>query len=92
MIEGLLQSTRYGVVRWGLQLPFNGLVEVAGTHDCTELRAQVADQEMQGSTDGPPLGALVVDVDVGDREIRARRVGALRNLPMTTTPSTAHEA
>ena len=38
------------------------------------LRQQVADQEEQGNTDGSPLDALVVDVDVGHREAGARRV------------------
>ena len=29
------------------ELPFNGLVEVAGKHDCAQLRAKVADEEKQ---------------------------------------------
>ena len=30
----------------------------------------------QGNTDGPPLGAFVDDVNIGDREVRARPVGS----------------
>ena len=41
----------------------------------SELKTHVADQEEQGNTDGPPLGTLVVDMDVGDREAVARLVG-----------------
>ena len=64
----------FGSLAWGL--PFDGLVDVAGKHDCTELRAQVADPDQQGNADGNLLGAPVVNVDVGDREKRARRVGS----------------
>ena len=51
------------------------LVEVTREHHCAELETQVADQEEQGNTDGAPLGGLVVDVGVGDREVGARLVG-----------------
>ena len=43
--------------------------------DSTKLQAQIADEQQQRNADGPPLGALVVNVDVGDREVGARRVG-----------------
>ena len=34
----------------------------------------IAEEQQQGNADGPPLGALVVDVYIGDRETKARRV------------------
>ena len=51
------------------------LIEVAGEDDCAKLHAQVADEQQQRDTNGPPLGALVLDVDIGHREVGARRVG-----------------
>ena len=50
-------------------------VKIAGKHDRAKLHAQIADEPQQRNADGPPLGALVVDVDGGDREVGARRVG-----------------
>ena len=50
------------------ELPFNVLVEVVGTHDRTELRAQVADKQQQRDAHGSPSGAFIIDVNVGDRE------------------------
>ena len=43
--------------------------------DSTKLQAQIADEGQQRNAELPPLGALVVNVDVGDREVGARRVG-----------------
>ena len=43
----------------------NGLVEIIGEDHRAELETQVSDQEEQGNTDGPPLGSLVVDVNIG---------------------------
>ena len=34
----------------------------------------IAEEQQQRNADGPSLGALVVDVNIGDRETRARRV------------------
>ena len=53
-------------------------MEVAGEDDGAELHAQVADEQQKRDANRPPLGALVVDVNVGVCEI-----GAM--------PSTAHE-
>ena len=50
-------------------------VEGAGEHHRAALETQVADQEAQGNTDGSPLGAIVVGVNVGDSEAGARLVG-----------------
>ena len=50
------------------------LVEVAGVDDGAELHAQVGDEQQQRDANRPPLGALVVDVSLGDRKIGARRV------------------
>ena len=43
-------------------------------------------QEKQGDAERPPLGALDVDMDVGNLEGRDLRI-----LPVKTKPSTAHE-
>ena len=60
---------------WRLKpVPAQHLIEVAGEDDSEELRAQIADEQQQRDANRPPLGALVVDVDVGDREVGARRV------------------
>ena len=59
--------------------------------DSEELHAQVADEQQQRDAHRPPLGALVVDVDVGDREVEHDGSDALQNLPVTIMPSTAHE-
>ena len=50
-------------------------VKITRQLDSTKLQAQIADEQQQRNADGPPLGALVVDVDVSDREVGARRVG-----------------
>ena len=52
------------------------LNEVSCKHNRTELEAQVTDEEQQRNAHRPPLGALVLDMDAGDREIGARRVGS----------------
>ena len=62
------------------------LVEVAGEDDSAQLHAKVADEQQLLDANRPPLGALV-DVNVGDGEVGARRVRCLRNLPVTTMPS-----
>ena len=51
----------------------SALVEVDGD-DGAKLHALVADEQQQRDTNGPLLVALVVDVDIGDREVGARRV------------------
>ena len=53
----------------GRCFPLNGLVEVPGEHLRAGLETQVADQEEQGNADRPPVGTLVVHVDIGDREV-----------------------
>ena len=58
------------------ELALGTLIKVTSEHHCAELETQVTDQEEQGNTDGPPLGALVVVVNVGDREVGARLVGS----------------
>ena len=62
-----------GATCW--KFSFCSLVEVTGEHDRAELRAQIADEQNQRNEDGPPLGTLIVDVDVGDCEVGAQRVG-----------------
>ena len=63
-----------------------------GAFDSTKLQAQIADEQQQRNAELPPLGAPVVNVDVGDREVEADGSCALRNLPVTTTPSSkVHE-
>ena len=51
------------------------LLKITRQLDSTKLQAQIADEQQQRNADGPPLGALVVNVDVGDREVGAPRVG-----------------
>ena len=46
-----------------------------GVFHSTKLQAQIADEQQQRNAELPPLGALVVNVDVGDREVGPRRVG-----------------
>ena len=53
---------------------FDTLVEIA-SQDSADLHAQVADEQQERDANGPPLGALVVDMNVGDCEIGARLVG-----------------
>ena len=62
-----------------------------GAFDSTKLQAQIADEQQQRNAELPPLGALVVNVDVGDREVGANGSCALRNLQVTTMPSKVHE-
>ena len=66
-------------------------VKVSREDDSTKLQAQIADEQQQRNAELPPLGALVVNVDVGDREVGADGSGALRNLPVTTMPSAVYE-
>ena len=58
------------------------IIKVAGEDDSAKLHAQVADEQQQCKQTS--------DVNVGDREVRDVS-GAVRNLPVTTTPLTAHE-
>ena len=51
------------------------LVEIASEDDSAELHAQVAEEQQECDSHGPPLGALIVDVNIGDCEIGARLVG-----------------
>ena len=67
------------------------IIQVAGEDDSEELHAQVADEQQQRDANRPPLGTLVVDVDVGDREVEHDGSDALQNLPATIMPSTVHE-
>ena len=53
----------------------SAFVEVASEDDSAKLQAQVADEEHLRNAHGPPSCALVVDMDVGDGEVGARRVG-----------------
>ena len=62
------------------ELPLNGLVEVAGKHDNAEHRAKVADERHQRDAHGSASGAFIIDMNVGDREIRTRRVGSSAKL------------
>ena len=50
-------------------------VKIPRQDDSTKLQAQIADDKQQRNADGTPLGAPVVNVDVGDREVGARRLG-----------------
>ena len=59
---------------------FGTFVKITGHDDSTKLHAQVADEQQEGNAHGPPLGTLAVDVDVGDREVGARRVGSSAKL------------
>ena len=61
------------IARW--RNTFNSLIEVAGEDDRAELHAQVADEQQECHAHGPPLGALIVDVNIGDGEKGARLVG-----------------
>ena len=75
MAEGRFEWRGSAITIAGWCFPLNGLGEITGEHHHTELETQVSDQEEQGNTDGPPLGALVVDVDVRDSKVGARLVG-----------------
>ena len=50
-------------------------MKITRQDDSAEFRTKVANEKQKRDADGPPLGALLVNVDVGHREIRARRVG-----------------
>ena len=56
------------------------LFKVTGEHHRAESETQVADEEQQRNAHRQPRGALVVDVKVGDREVRARLVGSSAEL------------
>ena len=64
----------------GWCFPFNGHLEIASDGDSAELHAQVADEQHECDAHGPPLGALIVDVNSGDCEIGARLVGSSAEL------------
>ena len=84
MIEGRFNrretALSVGVSSWE-QLPFNGQVEVAGKHDRAELRAKVADEQQHRGAHRSPSGAFIIDMNVGDRGIRASHVGSPAELP-----------
>ena len=50
-------------------------VEITSKDDSAKLDAQVADEQEKRDANRSPLGALVVDVNIRDGEIGARRVG-----------------
>ena len=54
------------VSRW--RVTFNGLVEITSKDDGAELHAQVEDEQLECNAHGPPLGTLVVHVDVSNCE------------------------
>ena len=56
------------------------LFKVTGEHHHAESETQVADEEQQRNAHRQLRGALVVDVNVGDREVRARLVGSSAEL------------
>ena len=72
MAEGGFErrGSAFTIARW--RFTFNGLVEISSEDDSAKLHAQVADEQH-----GPPLAALVVDVNFGNCETRARLVGRL---------------
>ena len=45
---------------------FDSLVKIASEDDSAQLHAQVADEQQECGAHGPPLGALIVDVNIGD--------------------------
>ena len=61
------------VARW--RSTYNGLVEITSKDDSAELHAQVTNELQECDAHGPPLGTLVVHVDVGDREAGTRLAG-----------------
>ena len=61
------------VARW--RFPSDSLAEIASEDDGAELHAQVADEQQESDADGPPLGTLVVHVNIGDCEIGTRLAG-----------------
>ena len=59
--------------------------------DSAQFYAQVADVQQQRDANRPPLGALAVDVNAGDREIGARWVRRSAEIASSNHASTAHE-
>ena len=59
----------------GSEFTLSTLAEVAGKDDSAQLHAKVADKQQERDANRPPLGALVVDVNIGDGGIGARLVG-----------------
>ena len=59
-----------GDARWKFTL--RTFIEVSCQDDSAEREAQLVDEEQQGDTNRSPLGATVVDMDVGNRETGAR--------------------
>ena len=57
-----------------LKFALGALVEVASKHHRTEFEAPVKLRSSNANAHGPPLGALVVNVDIGNREAGARQV------------------
>ena len=58
----------------GGKFALSTVVEVTGEHHSAELEGQGTDQQEHRNAEGPPLGTLVVDVNVGNHEVGARRV------------------
>ena len=56
---------------------FGTLAEVTGEHNRTEPEAQVTDEEQQRNAHRPPLDALAVHMDVGDRDGKSTTGGEL---------------
>ena len=78
-----------------MMLPFStALLKSRGEYCRIELEAQVPDeQSTTRCTTDSLFCAFVVDVDVRDSKVGARLVGCpLRNLLVTTMPSTVHVA
>ena len=71
-----LKAASNGEIRGWSMGPFAAVSRLAPLlkDDSTQLHAQVADEQQQRNANRPPLGALAVDVNVGDREVRARCV------------------
>ena len=63
----------FAIVRWRFTL--NGPVEIASEDDSATHHAQIADVKQECDAHGPPLGALIVDVNIGDCEVGPRLVG-----------------
>ena len=74
--EGGLERRDPTLVGGGARSGFtlSTLVDVASKNDSAQLHAKVADEQQKRDENRPPLGALDVDVNVGDREVGARRV------------------
>ena len=64
-----LSAASSGDIWRSLRLPdgvftFNGHVETSARMTAAALHAQVASERQEGNAHGPPLGTIVVDVDV----------------------------